>query len=207
MPSKRRQIVKLRIHVGQNCNYRCSFCTQFDSKFSSAVVKKDGVDQFFKMLDAAGIELTEKCRIELWGGEPLIYWKTLKILIPELRRRCPDANIWTISNGSLMREEILDFFIKHRVTLTFSHDAQAYFLRGKDPLDDPQMLQMCREVARRYEEANLSFGLNVVISQHNCDLQKIEAFFTEKLPGVSYGFEGVVNALTDNAVQFCRGCN
>ena len=202
-PSKKRLLGRLRIFVGQNCNYRCAFCTQYESKFSSAVVKKDGVDQFFKMLDAAGVELDEKCRIELWGGEPLIYQKTLKFLIPELRRRYPKATIWTISNGSLMREEILDFFIKYRVSLTFSHDAQAYFLRGKDPLDDPKMLDMWREVVRCYKEAGFSFGINTVISQYNCDLKKIEEFFAEKLPGVSYGFEGVVNALTNNAIQFC----
>lgn len=202
--TKNKKVKKIRIFVGSNCNYKCSFCIQKDHKFSSKVMTKKDVDDFFKRFDAAGIEYNEKNRIEIWGGEPLVYWKTLKVLIPELRRRYPKANIQTISNGTLMRDEILDFFIEHRVALSFSHDAQAYFLRGEDPLNDPKLLAMQKKVAERYKEADLPFGLNVVISQYNCDLQAMEKFFDEKLPGVQYGYEGVVMAHSPSAVEFCN---
>lgn len=201
--SKKKEVRKIRIFVGSNCNYKCSFCVQKDFKFSSKVMTKKDIDEFFKRFDA-GIEYNEKSRIEIWGGEPLVYWKTLKVLIPELRRRYQKAEIQTISNGTLMRDEILDFFIEHRIALSFSHDAQAYFLRGADPLDDPKLLSMQRKVAERYKEADLSFGLNVVISQYNCDLQAMEKFFDEKLPGVQYGFEGVVIAHSPSAIEFCN---
>ncbi|BBI61648.1 hypothetical protein HSBAA_29540 [Vreelandella sulfidaeris] len=33
-------------------------------------------------------------RIEFWGGEPLVYWKKLKLLVPALRERFPDSPVY-----------------------------------------------------------------------------------------------------------------
>lgn len=204
---KSRDIRKLRIQLGINCNYKCSFCIQAqeEARLSSPVVHGEKLVNFMRQLEKAKLKFDKLKKIELWGGEPLVYWKTLKELIPMLREKFPEVEISTVSNGTLMTEEILDFFIKHRISLTFSHDAQAYFLRGPDPLDDPKMVEMWKKVYQRYREANLRFGINVVISQYNADLFAIQDFFAEKIdPGLSFGFEGVVIAHSPNAVPFTR---
>ena len=201
---KGKTLGKLRILVGTNCNYKCSFCVQVDGDYHSKLVKPEQIDHFFDEMDAAGVTLAEKGKVELWGGEPLVYWKSIRHLIPRLRERYPDADLSMISNGTLINDEILAFLIKHKVSLTFSHDAQAYFLRGPDPLDDPAKRAMWRRVFRSYREAGLRFGINCVISQYNCDLQAVAKFFAEKIdPDVQFGFEGVVIAHSPSAIKVC----
>ena len=121
-----RDIRKLRIQLGINCNYKCSFCLQAQegAKLSSPVVRGEKLAKFMRQLEMAELKFDNLKKIELWGGEPLVYWKTLKELIPTLREKFPEVEISTISNGTLMTDEILEFFIRHRICLTFSHDAQ-----------------------------------------------------------------------------------
>lgn len=204
---KSRNIRKLRILLGINCNYKCSFCLQGKEgvNLSSPVVRGEKLANFMRLLVQAELNFDNLKKVELWGGEPLVYWKSIKELVPILREKFPDVEISMISNGTLITDEILDFLVKHKVELTFSHDAQAYFLRGPDPLDNPKMVEMWKKVYRRYKEAGLSFGVNVVISQYNADLFAIQDFFAQKIdPGLNFGFEGVVIAHTPNAIPFTK---
>ena len=199
---KNRKVKKLRIQVGISCNYKCSFCLQGNSKMSSPVVLENGIQRFFEMLDRQ-VEIDPRAKIELWGGEPLVYWKSLRILIPELRRRYPESKMFTISNGTLLTKEIVNFLIDNRVDLTLSHDAQAYFLRGPDPLDDEDMRNLWVWTDRKYREVNLNFGINTVISQYNSDLYAIQEFFANKLNSdVQFGCEGVVIAENPGAIKY-----
>ena len=203
---KSKDIKKLRIQLGLNCNYKCSFCLQASDKtLKTPAVVGDGIDRFFEMMDDAGIVVRPDAKIELWGGEPLVYWKTIKQFAPMLRERYPDCTLSTVSNGTLMNENILSFFLDNKIDITFSHDAQAYFLRGADPLDDPKMRSMWLKTHEEYKKNNLSFGINTVISQYNANLFDIQKFFEERLSKeIGFGFEGVVIAHTPNAIPFTK---
>lgn len=203
-PPKDKIIKKVRIQIGTNCNYKCSFCLQGQAPRNVPIVLKDGQDKFFEKLDKV-CTITPDAKIEIWGGEPLVYWKALVDLIPTLRKRYPQATIDMISNGTLMTDKILNCLVENGINLTFSHDAMAYFLRGPDPLDDEDKRQMWLRVAKAYEEAHLMFGLNVVISQYNCDLFKTQEFFAQKLdPSIKFGFEGIVVAHAPNVIPITR---
>lgn len=201
---KDKNLKKLRIQLGLNCNYKCSFCIQGSRRdFQTPVVLEDGINAFFQKMDDTGIELHDFGKIELWGGEPLVYLKSLQYLLPRLRERYPNANLKTISNGTLITPSTLAMLLDYKVNLVFSHDAQAYFLRGKDPLDDPEMRRMWMACFNAYTLNNLYFGINTVVSQYNADLFAIQEFFAEKLsPEVPFGFEGVVMAHAPNSVEF-----
>ena len=196
-------IKKLRIQLGLKCNYKCSFCLQAHLASDEKMDKPEDVYLFFKKLDDSGLTIDSNAKIELWGGEPLVYIKLLKTLIPELRSRYPNAVISMISNGTLLTKSITDFLLEYRVRLTLSHDGQAYFLRGPDPLNDETILKNWLSAFERYRENNLGFGINTVISQYNADLFDIQDFFAKTLsPEVPFGFEGVVVAHAPNTVQF-----
>lgn len=64
-PKKSKTVYKLRIFIGSNCNFKCSYCVQHGSKFNSPVVGKRGIDNFFKLLDDIDISLTDNAKIEL----------------------------------------------------------------------------------------------------------------------------------------------
>lgn len=201
--SKGKYIKWLRLFLGYNCNYHCGYCTQTVEQLSSPVPSKEKVDALFKKLDDTGIKVDEKAIIQLWGGEPFVYLKTLKYLIPELRKRYPKAHIWTISNGSLMNQSILEFLLENKIHLSFSHDGPAYFLRGEDPLKDPKLQKIWRKTAETYLQNDLNFGINTVISQYNADLFEVQDYlFKNIMEGVRMNFEGVVVAHTQNSVEF-----
>ena len=125
----------LKIQLGLSCNYACSYCSQAFQIADATVSKLADVEQFLTQLDGWIADAPEK--IELWGGEPFLYWAKIKRLIPALAERFPAARFLIVTNGSLLSREKLDFIAVHNIAITISHDGPGQHLRGPDPLDDP----------------------------------------------------------------------
>ena len=179
----------LKIQLGLSCNYACSYCSQAFQIADATVSKLADVEHFLIELDGWIAQAPEK--IELWGGEPFLYWAKIKRLIPALAARFPSAAFSIITNGSLLDREKLDFIAAHDIAITISHDGPGQHLRGPDPLDDPDK--------RRWIEALLAerpgrTGFNAVLTRQHHDLRTLKAWFAEKVgQDVSIGLEGVVN--------------
>ena len=181
----------LKIQLGLSCNYACSYCSQAFQIADATVSKLADVEHFLIQLDGWIAEAPEK--IELWGGEPFLYWAKIKRLVPALAERFPKAAFSIITNGSLLDREKLDFIAAHDIAITISHDGPGQHLRGPDPLDDPDK--------RRWIEALLAerpgrTGFNAVLTRENYDLKALKAWFAEKVgPDMFVGLEGVVNVM------------
>ena len=179
----------LKIQLGLSCNYACSYCSQAFQIADATISKLADVEHFLPELDGWIAQAPEK--IELWGGEPFLYWAKIKRLIPALAERFPTAAFSIITNGSLLDREKLDFIATHDIAITISHDGPGQHLRGPDPLDDPEK--------RRWIEALLAerpgkTGFNAVLTRGNLDLRALKAWFAEKVgPDIFVGLEGVVN--------------
>jgi uncharacterized protein len=179
----------LKIQLGLSCNYACSYCSQAFQIADATVSKLADVEHFLTELDGWITDAPEK--IELWGGEPFLYWAKIKRLIPALAERFPKAAFSIITNGSLLDREKLDFIVAHDIAITISHDGPGQHLRGPDPFDDPDK--------RRWIEALLAerpgrTGFNAVLTRGNHDLRALKAWFAEKVgPDIVVGLEGVVN--------------
>jgi uncharacterized protein len=179
----------LKIQLGLSCNYACSYCSQAFQIADATVSKLADVEHFLTELDGWIAQAPEK--IELWGGEPFLYWAKIRRLIPALAARFPKAAFSIITNGSLLDREKLDFIAACDIAITISHDGPGQHLRGPDPLDDPDK--------RRWIEALLAerpgrTGFNAVLTRENYDLKALKAWFAEKVgPDMFVGLEGVVN--------------
>jgi uncharacterized protein len=179
----------LKIQLGLSCNYACSYCSQAFQIADATVSRLADVEHFLTELDGWIAQGPEK--IELWGGEPFLYWAKIKRLIPALAERFPTAAFSIITNGSLLDREKLDFIAAHDIAITISHDGPGQHLRGPDPFDDPDK--------RRWIEALLAerpgkTGFNAVLTRGNHDLRALKAWFAEKVgPDIFVGLEGVVN--------------
>ena len=185
----KRQYETIRLVLGTKCNYNCSYCSQ---KLGNLQVETtiDDIDIFLKDLDKWCIEPPKT--IELWGGEPLVYWKYLKKLIPELRKRyTPDqTRIQIISNGSLLTDEIGDFFAEYLIMYSISYDAYGQEKsRGKDIFDDDQFCQLIVRNLLKIENAfNQYFKTNrhwsqicTVLNPNVKDPHKVIEFIYSKL--------------------------
>lgn len=130
----------VKIQLGLACNYDCSFCSQAGHRHASSTLD---VEALLRRLENALLGPPEE--IELWGGEPLVYWKVLRVLVFELRRLFPLSRLSIVTNGALLDEEKARFFVRHRVTVCLSHEGSAQkALRGENPLDSLKVRHACR---------------------------------------------------------------
>ncbi len=179
----------LKIQLGLSCNYSCSYCSQAFQIGDATVSKLTDVDAFLSNLGAWLGAAPE--RIELWGGEPFVYWAKLKRLIPALAERFPEARFLIITNGSLLTREKLDLITQYDIDIGLSHDGPGQGQRGPDPLANPEQ--------RRWIEALLAerkghVSINTVLTAQNHDLEAIKAWFQKRLgTDVPISLEGVVN--------------
>ena len=79
----------LKIQLGLSCNYACSYCSQAFQIADATVSKLADVEHFLTQLDGWIADAPEK--IELWGGEPFLYWAKIKRLVPALARKFGSA--------------------------------------------------------------------------------------------------------------------
>lgn len=101
-PGLKGVIKTLKVSLGLSCNYECNYCSQrFVPHAESS--NPDDIEPFVAQLTGALTQAPQ--RIEFWGGEPFVYWKTLKPLAERLRVLYPDADFNIITNGSLLDEE------------------------------------------------------------------------------------------------------
>jgi len=154
---------RLKIVLGNKCNLSCSYCLQ--DALSERETFGNQVDALLDKIDLSAVE-----KIELWGGEPLMYWHYIKQIIDKVDRE--GINWLIISNGSLLKEKHLKFFeqMKGNLAVTISHDGPGQEeLRGEDIL--PTKGGLLKEMS---SFAKLSF--NSIITNQNYNLFEIEDF-------------------------------
>ena len=95
----------LKIRLGSKCNQNCKFCHSNkgdEYEFNPKLIP------FIKYNDISSVTFS--------GGEPLMYWDTIKYIINEI----PNLNFTMVSNGSLFNQETLDYCNKYRITFAVS---------------------------------------------------------------------------------------
>lgn len=164
----------LKISLGLLCNYACTYCSQRFVHHADQTNPED-VGAFLNSLTDALIEPPE--RIEFWGGEPLVYWKTLKPLAERLRAMYPKAQFSMITNGSLLDADKNAWIDRLGFSVGLSHDGPGYHARGADPLDDPQKGAAIFDLyARLKPEGRIS--INAMIHANNPSRAHVQAWLS-----------------------------
>ncbi len=118
-------------------------------------------------------------------------------MIPALRELYPHVYIGMITNGTLLTKDKIDWLKQYDCSITLSHDGPGYHLRGPDPLDDPEMLEIWRCAFTTLNDVNI----NCVITPANIDLIAIRDFFMDKFENVHVNFEGIMTHLSNQDPQ------
>lgn len=118
----KRQVVCIELSLGLSCNFNCKYCSQGIFKNRAYNGKPGDITPFMCMIEEAGVDLTEDGHIDLWGGEPFVYWKTIQALVPALRQKWPSHKITAVTNGSLLDKEKIDFCKEYGLRLSLSDD-------------------------------------------------------------------------------------
>lgn len=203
---KFRRVSTLKIQLGLSCNYGCTYCSQRFVPRADETSKKY-VESFLKKIDEQ-LEFDENLglRIEFWGGEPLVYIKTLKPLVEGLNERFASWKTkpyyLMITNGSLLTDEICDWLYDNRFSVAMSHDGPGQHVRGPDPFDNPELKDVILRFYRRMK-AEGRFSFNAMLNSQNTSRKKIHDYFIELTgdPAVPLGEGELVDAYDDGGVE------
>ncbi len=171
-PGRKGDIKTLKISLGLSCNYECGYCSQRFVPHAQQTNAGD-VAPFVALLTA---NLTSPpARIEFWGGEPFVYWKTLKPLAEALRALYPGAHFNIITNGSLLDLEKNVWLEQMGFSVGLSHDGPGYHARGADPLDDPAQLAAIMDLWARLKPLG-RMSVNAMMHRDNQSRAEVQAW-------------------------------
>ena len=171
----------VKIQLGLSCNFECDYCNQrfvphADSTNPSEV--EDFVNNMSSWYDGGEDGLGSNRRIEFWGGEPLVYWKTLKPLAEAIHEKYPNAEKSIITNGSLLDKEKVDWLQKYNFSVAVSHDGPGQFVRGPDPLMDNNSKNAIMYAYKTLAPSG-RMSFNSMINNKNTSRALIEKFFED----------------------------
>lgn len=216
-PLKKSKLIShLKIQMGLSCNYSCDYCSQKFVERAPETSKKD-IDEFMKKLDSLHFDEVVGLKVEFWGGEPLVYWKTLKPLAEAIAEK---FNNWKtkpkftiITNGSILTDEIIDWLMMMDFSVSISHDGPGQFVRGPDPFDDPEQKERILGFYRMQTRLGKGISFNAMLNSKNQSRKEIYDWFVN-LTGDenvilgegsivdSYDEEGISNSLITKKEHF-----
>lgn len=167
--------------------------------------KKD-IDAFMEKFDKLDFNEKEGLKVEFWGGEPLVYWKTLKPLAERIRekfsswKRKPQFSI--ITNGSILTDEIIDWLMMLDFSVSISHDGPGQSVRGPDPFDDPEAKKRILGFYRMMSRLKKPFSFNPMMNSKNKSRKEIYDWFVNLTgdPNVILGEGGIVDAYDEDGI-------
>lgn len=175
-PGRKASPKVLKVSLGLSCNYECSYCSQRFVPHAESSNPQD-IEPFLTQLTDALIEAPES--IEFWGGEPFVYWKTLKPLAEGLRKLYPSAVFSIITNGSLLDTEKNAWLDLIGFTVGLSHDGPGYHARGVDPLDDPEKQAAILDLYNRLQPQG-RISINAMLHSDNRSRAQVQAWLQER---------------------------
>ena len=202
---KSRHIQVLKIQMGLGCNYSCDYCSQKFVERADSTSAKD-VDSFLEKLNALEFSEEHGLKVEFWGGEPLVYWKTLKPLAEKLAERFEGwerkPKFSMITNGSILTDDIIDWLMMMDFDVSISHDGPGQAVRGPDPFDDPVAKERILGFYRMMTRLKKGISFNSMLSAKNKSRKAISDWFRELTgdPNISLGEGSIVDAYDEDGI-------
>lgn len=166
---------RIYLKFGNGCNFDCKYCSQGESDrfFQNEPVKGCTLSQeVIEWLDYYVAKINDQSKptyIVLWGGEPLLYFDSIKFVV---KRYGKAFNYGTATNGSYLTQEIVDFFNEHEIRLALSHDGEiTKETRGIDVLKNKRIRDL-------YSQIDKSVFFSVITAQ-NSTYADIYDYFNE----------------------------
>ena len=195
---KSKAVRVLKIQLGLSCNYSCNYCSQRFVERADETSKKD-VESFMKKLEHLEFDEKTGLKIESWGGEPLVYIKTIFPLVEALQKKFikweHKPHYSMITNGSLLTDEICDWLYNNQFGVAISHDGPGQSVRGPDPFVDPDKKDTVLRFYRRMRNQN-RISFNSMLNVNNMSRKVVSDWFREFTgdPNVVLGEGGIIDA-------------
>lgn len=181
LQSGKSNLSTIKIQLGLSCNYECDYCNQRFVPHADSTNPND-VDPFVNNMSTwyhGGEDgLGAGTRVEFWGGEPLVYWKTLKPLAEAIKKKYPNVQCSIITNGSLFDEVKNQWLEDMGFSVSVSHDGPGQHVRGPDPLEEPEAKKYILDMYKRLAPVD-KFSFNSMVNSKNISRVSIQEFFEQ----------------------------
>jgi len=115
-----RKISSLTLVLSDMCNFSCPYCLQQKGKNQLTI------EDIYDFLDLLRPRLAKEVWLGFYGGEPLLSWPLVKKTVAYAEKNFRNKFRFTLTtNGSLLKNEYILFFKKHRFDLLLSYDGLA----------------------------------------------------------------------------------
>jgi len=153
------ELSNLTFIVTDDCNFNCSYCMQKkEKKTMDNTIIETAVDFFYPFLKG------DKIYISFYGGEPLLAYDKIKyaVLLLQEKNKTGNKNIEfsLTTNGSLITDEMLEFFDRHQFGLMLSFDGLAQD-KGRKKGTLNQMVQVMKRIRAH---PGIDFEINSVFT-------------------------------------------
>lgn len=177
----KKKLKTIKIQLGLSCNFECEYCSQRFVPHADST-NPDDVSPFVENMSTwyeGGEDGQGKgTHFEFWGGEPFVYWKTMKPLVEAIDKKYPNSTRSVITNGSLLDTDKINWLKEQRFWIGFSHDGPGQFVRGPDPLEDPKSKEAILLAFKLFAPEG-KFSFNAMINNKNISRGNIEAYFVD----------------------------
>ena len=126
--------------LGRKCNGCCVYCAQSGlSVIEDKPFNDDFVDYLVELVNIERKDKNDKLQILLYGGEPLLYWESIKKIVCGVFGKVTNLDSYyfkIFTNGALLNDEMVDFFNKFNVRVVLSFDGPNEMTRPVRLRDD-----------------------------------------------------------------------
>lgn len=150
----RRKIHTVFLMLGSSCNMNCRYCLQHPLVTRQLEGKINPEIYDFLKECAGQLPEKQKLHIQFYGGEPLLYFETIKEVVRHTKDYC-----WfsVITNGKAVTEEMVNFFNEQNMPITISWDGSNVLeTRGYDVFADSEKRKLLLNINRLSLSAVLS---------------------------------------------------
>jgi uncharacterized protein len=205
-PRRRIPLTTLVLNVTSKCNLSCGYCYEYGEdriveggrkpRFMNEETARQSVDfMFAEAGDSKTVNLT------FFGGETLMNFKMLKAALAYARERAAalgkEVNTSLTTNGTLLREEIIDWIVENDVGVTISIDGAReqqdkfrVFSNGMGSYDI--VVPRIKELLARHRRRPV--GARVTLTGQNLDVESIYRHLFEEIGFYEVGFAPVTTS-------------
>ena len=116
--------------LGKGCNMKCKYCLQVP--YDRKEVTQKNLPLVTDFISDIAQNQTAPLTVQFFGGEPLLYIDDLKRIVNRTKH-LPNVRHSFISNGTLVTEELADYFNQHNFYCAISWDGKgSKEIRGLD---------------------------------------------------------------------------
>lgn len=115
--------MNITLWVSTGCNLSCKYC--YEGNKVSSLMNEDTVDNTFVFINNKMAKQNDKhLSIQFHGGEPLLNMEIIKYATESAKQFYPSLSFSITTNGTLLDEDIVRFFIDNRFDVSISIDGK-----------------------------------------------------------------------------------